>query len=102
MTYEFRGEKKGFDLYLLFDEIHATRENRGSKGEFILRILKERGLAKNKALMIGDSYHWDYKPAKEVGVDALLIESVYMKKDKYGKRVKKTINKFSDILNIII
>jgi FMN phosphatase YigB (HAD superfamily) len=87
-----------FDLHNLFDEIHATRENRGSKGEFILRILKERGIAKNKALMIGDSYHWDYKPAKNVGIDALLIESEYQKKDPQGKKVKNTIKKLSEVL----
>lgn len=90
-----------FKLSNLFDEIHATREFHASKGEFIVRILKERGIAKNKALMIGDNYRWDYKPAKDVGVDALLIESDYMKNDRYGKRVKKTIKKLSDVLEYI-
>lgn len=90
-----------FKLNEFFDEIHATREFHGSKGEFIVRILKERSFFKNKALMIGDNYRWDYKPAKDVGVDALLIESSYMKNDKYGKRIKKTIKKLSDVLKYI-
>jgi len=90
-----------FKLNELFDEIHATKEFHASKGEFIVKILKKRGIPKNKALMIGDNYRWDYKPAKDVGVDALLIESEYMKNDRHGKRIKKTIKKMSDILNHI-
>ncbi len=90
-----------FKLSKLFDEIHATREFHASKGEFIVKILKKRGIPKNKALMIGDNYRWDYKPAKDVGVDALLIESDYIKKDKYGKRVKNTVKKLSDVLKYI-
>ena len=90
-----------FKLRRLFDEIHATREFHASKGEFIAKILKKRGIPKNKALMIGDNYRWDYKPARDVGVDALLVESEYMKNDRQGKRIKKTIKKLSDILNHI-
>lgn len=90
-----------FRLNDLFDEIHATREYHESKGEFIVKILKERNIPKNKALMIGDNYRWDYKPVKDVGVDALLIESEYMKNDRIGKKIKKTIKKMSDIFNHI-
>lgn len=90
-----------FKLSQLFDEIHATREVHTSKGEFIVEILKKRGIPKNKALMIGDNYRWDYKSAKDVGVDALLIESDYMKNDRQRKRVKKTIKKMNEILNHI-
>lgn len=89
---------KYFQLSEFFDEIHATREFHASKGEFICKILKKRGIAKKDALMVGDNYHWDYKPARDVGIDALLIESEYMKKDHRGKRVKKTIERLSDIL----
>ncbi len=87
-----------FKLNEFFDEIHATREFHSSKGEFIAKILKERGIAKNDALMVGDNYHWDYRPARTVGVDALLIESDYMRSDPLAKRVKKTIKRLSDIL----
>lgn len=89
-----------FKLNEFFDEIHATREFHSSKGEFIVKILKKRGIAKKDALMVGDNYHWDYKPARDVGVDALLIESDYMRKDPVGKRVKKTIKKLSDIITL--
>lgn len=88
---------KYFKLEDLFTEVHATREYHQSKGEYILEILKRLNIPKTKALMIGDNYVWDYKPARGIGVDALLMESDYMKKD---KRIK-TIQKVSDILNFI-
>lgn len=90
-----------FELNDFFDEIYATREFHSSKGEFITKILKKRGIAKKDALMVGDNYHWDYKPARDTGIDALLIESEYMRKDPIGKRVRKTIKRLSDVLGYI-
>jgi magnesium-dependent phosphatase-1 len=84
---------KYFNLAELFTEVHATREYYESKGEYITEILKRLNIPKTKALMIGDNYLWDYKPARKIGVDALLVESDYMKKD---KRIK-TIKKLSDL-----
>ena len=86
-----------FKLASFFDEVHATREYHASKGEFILEILKKRGIPKNKALMVGDHYLWDYKSAKDVGVDAFLIESNYMKKD---KRIK-TLSHLRDLFTYL-
>lgn len=88
---------KHFNVGEFFTEVHATREYHESKGEYITEILKRLNIPKTKALMIGDNYLWDYKPAKKVGVDALLVESLYMKKDKRLKILKK----FSDVLNYV-
>jgi FMN phosphatase YigB (HAD superfamily) len=44
--------------------------------------------------MVGDNYVYDYKPARDIGVEALLVESDYMKKDKKLKTVKR----LSDLL----
>lgn len=88
-----------FKLHTLFDEIHATREYHGSKGEFIVKILKKRSIPKIKALMVGDHYRWDFKSARDVGVDALLIESEYMQKEIQNRRIKRTIKKLSDVLS---
>ena len=85
---------KHFKLEELFDEVHATREYHGSKGKFILKILKERKIPKSKALMVGDSYKWDYEPAKKIGIDALLIESEY---EPMKTEAETTIKKLSDI-----
>ena len=89
---------KHFELSELFDEVHATREHSGSKGEFMVEILKRRKIPKSKALMVGDSYKWDFEPAKENGIDALLIESEY---EPMKNKVKKTIKKLSDIFTCI-
>ena len=85
---------KHFELEELFDEVHATRVDPVSKGELMLKILKKRKIPKSKALMVGDSYKWDFEPAKDVGVDALLIESEY---EPMKSQVKRTIKKLSDI-----
>ncbi len=89
---------KHLKLQNLFDEIHATRAHYDSKGEYMLNILKKRKIPKTKALMVGDSYKWDYKSAKERGIDALLIASEY---EPMRKKVKKTIKKLSDIFAYI-
>lgn len=86
---------KHFKIEELFTEVHATREYHKSKGEYIQEILTRLKIPKTKALMVGDNYKWDYKPARDIGVDALLVESDYMKKD---KRLK-TIKKLSDLLD---
>ncbi len=88
-----------FELDKLFDEVHATREHSGSKGEFMVEILRRRKIPKSKALMVGDSYRWDFEPAKENGIDALLIESEY---EPMKKQVAKTIKKLSDIFMHIL
>lgn len=90
-----------FNLKDVFDEAYATTVAKNSKGKFIEKILKRRNIPKNKALMIGDSYHWDYKSAKDIGVDALLIETEHMKRNPESKRRKKTIKKLSDLLKHI-
>jgi len=84
---------KHFELGGLFDEVHATGVHPESKGEFMLKILKKRKIPKSKALMVGDSYKWDFEPAKKRGIDALLIESEY----EPMKMQVKTIKKLSDI-----
>ncbi len=97
-AYEIINDKvKHFNLNGLFTEVHATREYHESKGEYIVDILKRLSIPKSKALMVGDNYLWDYKPAKNVGVDAVLIKSDYMNKD---NRLK-TIKKLSDILDYV-
>jgi len=86
---------KHFKLSELFDEVHTTREYHSSKGKFMTKILKKRKIPKSKALMVGDSYMWDIEPAKENGIDALLIESEYEQKQ------VKSIKKLSDIFKHI-
>lgn len=100
-TQILKEKTKLFGLYHLFDEIHATRPYQKSKGEFILEILKRHKIPKTQALMIGDIYLWDYKPAKDIGIDALLIESEYRKLHPNNNRVRNTIKQLKDILDFV-
>jgi magnesium-dependent phosphatase-1 len=93
-----RGKVKHFELEDLFDEVYSTREYHESKGEFMLKILAKRKIPKSKALMVGDSYKWDFKPAKDRGIDALLIESEYVQNENHADR---TIKKLSDVFKYI-
>ncbi len=96
-----KGNVSHFNLEDFFDEIHGTRIHHESKGKYILRILKKYKIPKKYALMIGDSYRYDYKPARNRGVDALLIETDYSKIDPHAKKIKKTIKKLNEIFNYL-
>ncbi len=87
-----------FKLDKLFDEVHATRVHHGSKGECMLKILKKRKIPKSKALMVGDSYLWDYKSARTRGIDALLIGSVY---EPMTRRITRTIKRLKDVFKYL-
>jgi len=69
-----------FRLTEIFHRVYSSRNHPEGKGQKIAEILKKRKLPKNKALMVGDNYRWDYRSAKKVGVDALLIKNDYMQK----------------------
>lgn len=68
-----------FKLGNIFDEIYTAKNHQDGKGEVILRVLKQKEIPKSRALMVGDSYRYDYLSARRIGVDALLIKSDYMR-----------------------
>ena len=90
-----------FKLEELFDDIYTSRDNLGGKGAVILRVLRKKHIPKSRALMVGDSYRFDYLSAKKIGVDALLIKSEYMKHPPRGRKIEKTINGLKDMDEII-
>lgn len=59
------------------DEIRVSPHTVEGKGQTILSLLEEYGLQPEDALMVGDSLNWDYRSARAVGVDALLIDAEY-------------------------
>lgn len=83
----------------IFDEYHATDGRPETKGEEILRLLNKYSLPKTQALMVGDSYYYDYLSAKRVGIDAVLLNSSYLKHPARGSKVKNLIDEIQDILN---
>ncbi len=94
------GNVKHFNLHKLFDEAHGTQDYSDSKGDYILKILKKYKLSKKYALMFGDSYLYDYIPARKRGIDAVLMEQDYGTHPNQRK-VKRKVNRFKEILNYI-
>lgn len=84
-----------FQLEELFDEIYTARDHPGGKGEIIDTVLKTRSISPSQAIMIGDSYKYDYLSAKKVGVEAILMDSKYL--DSEGNVIEKIVQ-FADLL----
>ena len=92
---------KYFGLHELFDKVHATAEYIEAKGEKILEILQQNNLKKEDALMVGDSYTWDYYPAQNVGVEAILINSDYHQENRENEPVKNLVNDLDELLPLL-
>lgn len=88
-----------FKLDDVFDEVYTARNYREGKGETILRVLKQKHIPKSSALMVGDSYRFDYLSAKRVGVDALLIKSDYMRGHPRAEGGKVVIENIDEIFS---
>lgn len=88
-----------FGLETLVNEVHAAQNVPTGKGVVIARILKRLKLPKSSALMVGDSYVWDYLAAKKVGVDGLLMDTIYLNKS--AGRVKRKIKNLDGVLEYI-
>ncbi len=96
------GIVKHFNLHDLFDEVHATRDFNESKEAYILDILKKYNLSKKDALMVGDSYPYDYKGAKKIGVDAVFVDNDYSGLTyPNANKIKRKIRRFEEILKYI-
>ena len=93
-----RRKLKHLGIEKIFDEYRPTAVAKNAKGKEIIKLLKKFKLSKASALMVGDSYHYDYLSAKAVGVEAVLIKSDYLKQPARGPRVKKIINEISGLL----
>jgi phosphoglycolate phosphatase-like HAD superfamily hydrolase len=66
-----------FNLGKVFNYVITAKDRATGKGKEIVRLLKRLKIPKSKALMVGDSYLFDYLSARKVGVDAYLIETDY-------------------------
>ena len=96
-----RREHGGSMFLDIFDGFYATNGSPKAKGIKIVSLLKKYKLPKSRALMVGDSYHYDYLSAKSVGVEAVLLRSDYLKHPARGRRPKKIVNEIQDILKFI-
>ncbi len=88
-----------FGLEPFVSEVHAARNVPTGKGAVIRRVLTRLKLPKSSALMIGDSYVWDYLAAKNVGVDGLLMDVIYL--NTRAGRVKRKIKNLDEVFHYI-
>lgn len=71
--------KERLEYFELIDLIDSYRVSRGDdptgKSAIMLEIIGELDVERVDALMVGDSYVYDYLAAQNVGIDALFIKS---------------------------
>jgi len=90
-----------FGLGELIDEAHSSLDVPDGKGMVIEEVLKRKGLPKAQALLVGDSYRYDYLSAQSVNVDALLIRADYSKERIKEEKISRSIDTLSEVLNFI-
>lgn len=90
-----------FGLTELLDEVHATADRHPAKREAMAVILERRGIPHGEALMVGDRYVWDYRPARDIGVPARLIESAYEAERTAADRSVETIGELNEIVPLL-
>jgi FMN phosphatase YigB (HAD superfamily) len=94
--------KKRVNHFGLSNFFHSVRSSIGSdskgKSVVMLDVLKSLGLNKEDALMVGDSYFYDYMAAKDIGIDTLWIENSVSEFPEVLPKDLVKINEVSDIL----
>lgn len=91
-----------FGLSELFYTCRASEgSNPNGKVAVMLEIIKELGLAKEDALMIGDSYFYDYLAATENGIDAFFIENEVAKMPEAMPEDLQSIKEVYDLVDIL-
>jgi len=97
--------REKLEFFGLLDLFHSYRSSPGDrpegKGELMLEIIETLHLTRNDALMVGDSYSYDYLAAKDVGIDAFFIENEYAKMPEEIPIDVPVIKEASDLLDIL-
>lgn len=85
----------------ILDDFFATEEYREAKPKKILELLESLKIDKKHALMVGDSYNWDYRPAERYGIDVVLIDSLYHQERKETEPAKRMVEKLAEIIKYV-
>jgi phosphoglycolate phosphatase-like HAD superfamily hydrolase len=91
-----------FDLAKYFDNVRSSRgDDSKDKARVFLEELEKFNLQKEDALMIGDSYKYDYLSMQEIGVDAFWIKNSLNKMSDEEMLNVKSIDEVSDVLDML-
>jgi len=97
--------KERIDHFGLNDLFYSYRsspgDNPNSKVVIMLEIIDTLGLTKEDALMVGDSYFYDYLAPKEAGIDAFFIGNTVAKMPSPTPTNIQTIKEVDELLEII-
>lgn len=93
------------DHFELSGFFYSCRSSAGDdpsgKVAIILDTIKELNLTKKDALMVGDSYFYDYLAPREAGIDAFFIENEVSNMPDEIPTDIKTIKEVSDLVDMI-
>ena len=99
---EIKERLEHFGLASLFCTYRSSAgSDPNGKASIILEILSSLGIDKKYALMVGDSYFYDYLAAKDIGVDAFFIENSVSKMSDEIPQDLQSIKEVSDLLDIL-
>lgn len=97
--------KERLDFFGLSSLFYSVRSSEGNdpqgKAGVMLDVLKVLKINKKNALMVGDSFYYDYLAAKDTGIDALWIENSACKVPEVMPTDLQSIKEISEILNLL-
>ena len=97
--------KERLEYFALDNLFYAYRSSSGDdpngKASIMLEVLSSLGLSKEDALMVGDSYFYDYLAAKNIGIDAFFIENSVSKMPEEIPQDLKSIKEIHELLDIL-
>lgn len=86
-----------FGLDKIFDAVYSARPFPWGKGKVMASVLKKQNIPKSRALLVGDSYAYDYVSAKKVGIDCILLKTPYLNIPQ-GQKVGRIIEKWGELI----
>ena len=99
---EIQERLRHFNIAHLFHSARSSASsNPNGKAEVVLEIIESLGLNKSDALMVGDSYFYDYLAIKNIGIDALFIENTVSKMPEIMPSDLQSIKEVSDLIEIL-
>lgn len=99
---EIKEKLEHFGLIDLFYTYRASKgDDSSGKVAIMLDVIKELGLKKKDALMVGDSYFYDYLAAKDAGVDAYFIKNEVARMPEVIPTDIQSINEIWDLVDIL-